>query len=454
MNTISIVMALAATPSKNEKEQIIKDAFISGNREFFIGAKLAYDALVSFGVAKVPEIAEEDLDPENPRTFSFDDFISLTKKLQHRQLTGHAARDALIEAATSCHGPTWNLFYRPVILKDMKIGCGETTINKVLKTLAKTYPDSKNYIIPVFECMLAEDGETETHQKKVKGVKLCDYKLDGTRFLAILDKESGVSMFTRNGQPILTFPHIKSCLEKVLEALPGSVVLDGEVMSPHGFQHLMTLLKKLDRDSSMTRLALFDMLPLVDFRKGICKTPLHERHKNLSLLETSGLLKKSGGAAYVLEKQEVDLDTPEGVAAFNEFNRNAIENGVEGIMIKDPESPYVTKRSSFWLKKKPVIEVSLEIISIEEGKPDGKYVGTMGALVMSGIDDGKHIQTNVGSGFSDELRNEIWKNKEQWIGMIAEVRADKLTLEAGSNVWSLRFPRWKGLRGRVPGEKI
>jgi len=90
---------------------------------------------------------------------------------------------------------------------------------------------------------------------------------------------------------------------------------------------------------------------------GRCPTPQWQRHQHLSLLETSGLLRRSGGKVYVLDKQEVDLDGPEGIAAFAAFNRAAIEAGIAGIMIKDPEAAYELKRTASWLKKQPVNEV-------------------------------------------------------------------------------------------------
>jgi DNA ligase-1 len=414
IDVVSVIRKLAATNSRNEKEEILRDAFLSDHREFFIGARLAYDKLVSFGVARAAEISEDDPDCENPGTFTFDDFIVLTNKLKKRQLTGHAARDAINDAASNCNGPTWNEFYRRVILKDMKIGCDESTINKVLTKLIKHVPEAADWLIPVFECQLAHDGENESHKKKIKGRKFFDVKLDGVRTLALLNKEANsVTLFTRNGQPILTCPEVRQCLENILEKIPGSLVLDGELMSPKGFQHLMTLLKNPDRDTSMVKLAMFDIIPLEDFRLGLCKIPLWKRHQNLALLETSGILQQAGGQAYVVPKKEINLGTDEGQIAFKEFNREALDLDYEGIMVKDPESPYEAKRSASWLKIKPYIDVSLEIIAVEEGKPDGKYVGKLGAFVCRGIDDGKLIQTNVGSGFSDEQRVEFWNDRDK-----------------------------------------
>jgi DNA ligase-1 len=153
----------------------------------------------------------------------------------------------------------------------------------------------------------------------------------------------------------------------------------------------------------------------------------------------------------VVGHELVDLDTPEGQSRYKEINAQAVAGGYEGIMIKDPEAPYECKRSVAWLKLKPFIEVSLEVTNVEEGT--GKNVGRLGAFVCSGMDDGKLITVNVGSGFSDDNRIEFWNSRDSVIGNIVEVRADAVT-QNQDGTYSLRFPRFKGFRGFKVGEKL
>ena len=119
--------------------------------------------------------------------------------------------------------------------------------------------------------------------------------------------------------------------------------------------------------------------------------------------------------------------------------------------IKDLDSPYECKRTDSWMKMKPFIEVSLNIVECEEGT--GKNVGKLGAFVCEGIDDGKKIRVNVGSGFSDDERDDYWKNRDKLIGDVVEVRADAVTKNQNGD-YSLRFPRFKTFRGFEPGEKL
>ena len=120
-------------------------------------------------------------------------------------------------------------------------------------------------------------------------------------------------------------------------------------------------------------------------------------------------------------------------------------------MIKNPEAVYECKRSVAWLKLKPFIEVSLTVVGTEEGT--GKNLGRLGALIVEGTDDGKLIRTNVGSGLTDDNRIEYWSSRDNLVGNIVEVRADAVTQNQDGS-YSLRFPRLKGFRGFVIGEKI
>ena len=120
-------------------------------------------------------------------------------------------------------------------------------------------------------------------------------------------------------------------------------------------------------------------------------------------------------------------------------------------MIKDIAAPYECKRSHAWLKAKPFIEVSLAVVAVEEGT--GRNTGKLGALVCEGEDDGKHICVNVGSGFTDEDRDQYWQYRNLVIGNIVEVRADAIT-QNQDGTYSLRFPRFLRFRGFQADEKI
>lgn len=464
--TTNLIKSLSATSSRKDKEQLIFKAFMEGERNFFHGAKLALDPLVSFGVKKVAEIMERD---DVPNQLEFVDFLKLAHRLRKRELTGHAARDAIHAACERSDFDTWNLFYRRILLKDFKVGVDTSTINKVMEKLAPTVPDAAAFVIPIWSPQLATDGADDNGvilAKYCTGRKLLDTKFDGVRLVTILDTEKkSVTQYTREGRINENFPHITEALARMLPHLPGSIVLDGEVVAA-SFQELMEQLNTKETASSSTKLAIFDIIPLSDFQNRESKMSQQERHDMLVAFCTSDLFRAEvGEVAYILPKIEVDLDTPEGQAAFQEFLKQTSELAknnpvIEGIMVKDPDASYRScgsdswVRTLRWLKIKPVISVTLECVGIEQGKPDGKFANTLGGLVLEGVEEGKSIKVVCGGGISEMQRKEWFANPSLVIGYMFEVEADKLTKPKKGDIWSLRFPRLKGRRGTEPGQKI
>ena len=196
-------------------------------------------------------------------------------------------------------------------------------------------------------------------------------------------------------------------------------------------------------------LHLFDRLTLYEFQKGISEDPQQTRTE--ALVGWHHSVRDRLLNVQVLSHELVDLDSADGQKRFREINQQAIAGGYEGIMIKDPDAHYECRRSTAWLKSKPFIEVTLEVTDVEEGT--GKNQGRLGALVCSGVDDLRTICVNVGSGFTDSLRDSIWHSRNAVIGNMVEIRADAVT-QNQDGTYSLRFPRFLRFRGFVPGEKI
>ena len=134
MKPSDVIAQLEATPGRLDKESIVRRAWDQGCVEFYQGAKLAYDALVTFGVKKAPIIEDGDM-PGFVPSMDWIKFNALLERLRKRQLTGNAARDALLAAADVSSTADWNGWYRRLLLKDLKCGVTESTINKVLEAI-------------------------------------------------------------------------------------------------------------------------------------------------------------------------------------------------------------------------------------------------------------------------------------------------------------------------------
>ena len=432
MNPWQIIKDLETHNLRTNKEQIINAN--RDNAEFLEGCRLALDPMITFGLKQIPEKTTED-----GSGLDWDSFTLALTGFVTRNVTGNTARDMVATMMNSATQEQWNYWYRRILIKDLRCGVSDKTVNKVVKGA-----------IPVFECQLSHDSAN--HESKVCGTKMIEVKLDGVRVLTVVYPDGRVDQFSRNGKELLNFGHIKDQFSAVASNLTEPTVFDGEVMSS-SFQDLM---KQVHRKENVTAgdavLHLFDIIPLDKFQEGKFAVKQRERTEWLKQWydENVDLLPN----VTVLDHAVVDLDTDEGQKLFSMYNKSAVENGYEGIMIKDLDAPYECKRSAAWLKLKPFIEVSLEVINVEEGT--GRNVGRLGALVCTGVDDGKHIKVNVGSGFSDSNRDSFWAShveNDNIVGQIVEVRADAVT-QNQDGTYSLRFPRFLRFRGFEAGEKL
>ena len=270
------------------------------------------------------------------------------------------------------------------------------------------------------------------------------------RLITVAYPDGRVDHFSRNGKELNNFEHIKQQFSFAAKKLSKPMVFDGEVMSS-SFQDMMKQLYRKDNvlaDDSV--LYLFDMMPLEDFEKGIFNVSQAQRSAYLKNWFDDELFLQMLNVK-IVSQEMVDLDTFEGRVRFKEINQTAIDGGFEGIMLKDPAAPYECKRTFSWLKLKPFIEVTLEVIGVYEGKDKNK--GLLGGFICFGKDDGKQLTVNVGGGFTDDNRSIFWQSRNEVIGQLIEVRADAIS-QNQDGTYSLRFPRFKSFRGFNPGEKL
>jgi len=439
----SWINKLNESDSRLHKEDVIKQALEasvlgSTNAQIFLGfLKACYNPYVTFGVKQIPDTVGI-VNAENPWT----EFNELMLQLSQRRLTGNAAREAIQEMAERFDSEEWNTFLAPVLRRDMRAGISDKTINKICK---KT-----DYEIPIFGCQLATNSEG---RPEMRGIKRLEPKLDGVRVLMmVIPSDNGVTVisFSRNGKVFENFTHIEEQVSlnwlkmirqtKMAKQLSGGFVLDGEVIG-NTFQELMRQARRKENvqaDDSVFN--IFDIIPLADFRRGHWNAQLSKR---IEVLEAMRSVIDAMANVELLPHIMVDLDTAAGKDQLMRYAKDQVNAGFEGIMIKDVNAPYECKRNTFWMKWKPTITVDLTVVGIEEGT--GRNQGRLGALVCEGMDDGKFIQVNVGSGYSDEDRDDYWKNSNLVIGRTAEVLCDVITQNQDGS-YSLRFPRFVRFR--------
>ena len=435
---------LESSDSRIHKEKTIEKALMAaklGSADaqcFLFNCYQAYNPFYTFNVKQVPETVGL---VNKPNDWTL--FWALLENLRTRGITGHAARDAIQDVAEHFDSEEWNNLARRVLIKDLRCGISEKTLNKVL--------GNSEYKIPVFSCQLATDS-TDRPAKMI-GVKRLECKLDGVRVLAVVSGNA-CTLYSRNGKEFANFPHIAEAILEQRRAFQygrgtgGHFVLDGEIVG-ESFQKLMKQAqRKTDVETTGMVYHIFDIIPLDALKEGHCNL---QQYKRIEWLENARVRLEETDCLRIMNGLDVDLDTAEGHDIMNRYAQDAVTEGFEGIMIKDLDAPYECKRSSFWMKWKPTITVDLNIIGFEEGT--GRNAGRLGAIICEGEDNGRNIRVNVGSGLSDSDRDEYWLARNDLLGHLVEVQADAVT-QNQDGTYSLRFPRFLRFRDFEAGDKV
>jgi len=104
-------------------------------------------------------------------------------------------------------------------------------------------------------------------------------------------------------------------------------------------------------------------------------------------------------------------------AHMQKFLKGVENKGGEGIVVRDPHTPYIGKRTSKALKVKSFLDIECKVIAVNKGK--GKYADMMGSLTCQLKNK---TVFKIGSGFSDKQR----KNPPR-IGSIITFKYKELT---------------------------
>ena len=209
--------------------------------------------------------------------------------------------------------------------------------------------------------MLAQMADSVAEAlKDHDGKTAFEYKLDGAR-VQIHKLGDEVRIFSRRLTDVTkSLPETVETARKNIQA--KEVILEGEVIAvdnlglPIPFQHLMRRFKRVHAIEDMAekipvKLYLFDILYLNG--ESLISVPYLQRRQILA--ENAGEIP--------LTKQRVTDKTEEA----EQFLKEAIDAGHEGLMAKKPDSPYTPGiRGKRWLKIKPVLEpLDLVIIAAE-----------------------------------------------------------------------------------------
>ena len=327
--------------------------------------------------------------------------------------------------------------------------------------------------------MLAERITTAGEAlERMEGRAAVEYKLDGERVQVHKGKDR-VELFSRRLEKITShYPDVAAAVKSI----KSDVILEGEVVAVNSetgeylpFQELMHRRRKHGVEEAMENYPVVMNFFEVLYAGGESRT-------DLTYLERRKLLKKIIGGIKDSRVRLIEQTIAEKPEEIDRFMATAIENGCEGVMIKEISSTYrAGAREYAWVKLKREyrsdLADTLDLVIVGALHGRGRRAGKYGALLLAAYDEKAEMfqsVTKVGTGFTDVHLEQFYKDLEQHVisqrharvqtGMdmdvwfepkiVIEVIASEITLSpshtAALNVLkpgyglALRFPKFTG----------
>lgn len=314
-------------------------------------------------------------------------------------------------------------FYEMLITKSLRLGIDAKTVNEVI-------PD----LIPTFNVQLG----TSIENCKLRGDEYIyiSQKLNGNRCVYYDGK-----LYSRQGKIFTGLEHIIADIEKIPCA--REYVFDGELIGKNeagltdseNFQQTCSIVNSKDKDKSSLKLVLFDVLPKEEFERGQSSETYSKRKVFLN-------------SVIKLAIEQHNLQNIELVQFFYEgYDHDQIwkwlavceEKDYEGCMV-NLDAPYYCKRVKTLMKVKQFKDIDLRCIRVNIADK-GKYKGRLGSITCKYGDS----EVDVGSGFSDDLRQYYIDNSDAIVGKIVSVKYKEETTNKNGGR-SLQFPVFMAVR--------
>lgn len=388
----------------------------------------------------------------------YEPFFTLLDMLHARTLSGSAAK-ATVTAVLGQYTEHTATALRRVLLKDLRCGATESTINKLYKGL-----------VPTFEVMLAGKmpKKHEKNQYKWQFPLLAEGKYDGNRMIAIVTRGLPVTYLSRNGKE---FDWVEGAFDQDLQALLSefgaahSIVVDGEVLAvnKHGKMDFSLTNQAKKAGNAVAKDCLkffaFDLMTRDEWDAQQAKHVQLHRSKYLA-----SLIDLAGTTRVVKARGRIIHSVQEG----HDFYQQVLAEGYEGLILKNVDGKYAWKRTDDWVKWKPVYEADLRIKGLYLGDKGKKNEDKLGGFFVEGADENGNVIDSDCGGISvnhpkaqpmlEEIaklagvdleqvqnvdqwfRDWAWKNQDYFINKIGMIEYQELSLALGATKYSLRFP--------------
>ncbi|MCL2391508.1 MAG: hypothetical protein FWC66_02720 [Oscillospiraceae bacterium] len=417
------VMELFVLLSKTSSNNAKKDIIIANaeNEHFlkFLDYLLNPFLITGISTKKITKETEKT----STSTKIFDSFSDLMQYILQNN-TGNDEVIANIRHFLSTYEQDLRDFYSSIITKSAKIGCDIKSVNKALgREFIPQWEVQQGYNIEKYP--LKED-EWFSLSQKLNGVR-------GTFFEG--------KIISRQGKEFIGLEHI---IEDINRLFPVSDdwVLDGELVRNNtegladneNFRIGTGLLSQDDADKHSMQFIVFDILPKAEFVAA---------ESALTYMLRLNELREIGEAVNHLNLESIRLVeilyTGCDLSMIDHFLDQMVSQDKEGLML-NRDKKYYRKRHNGILKVKRFYTVDLQVTATEEGS--GRLLGKLGAFVVAY----KGTAVNVGSGMTDEQRDEFWQARDSLVGRVIEVKYKEESMDKKTGHYSLQFPIFIALR--------
>ena len=281
-----------------------------------------------------------------PTEHHFEQIETLLGMLSRRDLTGANAQTVITNVSSGLSQQTQDLLSK---ILNKKLGCnvGTSLIFEVWKDL-----------FPRFGCQLAEAVK---HVTDLPLPIIVSPKLDGVRNIVGVDN-GVIKTWTRSGD-------INHNTEFIIETLRPFVehgfTFDGELMAANWNKTSSITRASVNKPDEATiktlKYYIFDMVPTDEFESGDFTESLSDRLENIWNLLSEEASKPDSNIVIV---PHAKLSSH---AKVEEYYKQCLQDGYEGIVAKVPSAKYVQDRTKDWLKYKPEETIDATITGFTEG---------------------------------------------------------------------------------------
>lgn len=321
-------------------------------------------------------------------------------------------------------------FLKKVLFKDLRL-------NMSVKKFQKVWPG----FCEEPQVQLANKRESQTFNNG-----LYSRKFDGKRMYIMNNIPYSRSNIECYKNPV---QHIINQVSNMIN--DQKLVLDGECLyfdnGVEDFQKGISLCQSEERKDGCDNICyvIFDMIPNDNFINKTSYKPFNDVYEDM-ITKYANDEKSSPDYSLIptnfdnifIARQDKDM---------TKLSELCTKNNWEGLMYRNGDSPYEFKRTKNLLKIKKMEDIELKLIDMQEGT--GRHSGRLGAFIVE-YEGGT---VNIGSGFTDEQRQEYWNNRDKYIGEYVKTQYFEKTINQDGQ-HSLRFPVFLCFRNSQTNEEF